>query len=348
MSISLPDINLASVTVGQTGKLSFQQAGVSADPSFTQNQPKVRFHNESGSGLRISFNLSGDTFTLPAGAWKTSLVIPGESGYSWQVLYNLPNPPVTTLFTDYYYPNEPIPEGGVLGNSPIGIGGTIPVSNVTLSNEGNPINTLVIDMGPAGNLNVVQIWNDHFIWSVVQSGVSHTVLQGQTAGNPLLIGKSGDISEVLGNLLVDGTLNITGNSTLGGTTALNIVTVGGGLTFNGGDLTINGHNFIGINTFTAGMSLTSGDFALNTHNLNSVGSLNLGTGSLTRMSSGTYAGSTTAHTVNHLNGGTPIQVIACGGVSTGTQSIGNDTYTSTTFKTIEGFATNTVRFQALG
>jgi hypothetical protein len=235
MSVSLPDVNLSGVAVGQTGKVSFQNVGPSADPSFTQNPPFVRFYNESGSGLRINFQTSGDTLTLPAGAWRSVPVVPGEAGFQWQVIYNLPNPPVTTLFTDYYYPNENISLGAVLGNSPIGIGGTIPVSNVTLSNEGNPVSTLVIDMGPAGNLNVVQIWNDHFIWSVVQSGVAHQVFKGNTSGNPLQLGQAGDTVEVLGSLTVDQNAVITGTCSSGTLTLTN-----GGV-MSGGDWNLGSH-----------------------------------------------------------------------------------------------------------
>jgi hypothetical protein len=80
----------------------------------------------------------------------------------------------------------------------------------TLSNENQTTGTLVVDIGPSGNNQVVAIFNDHFLWSVVQSGVAHQVLKGQTSGNPLQIGQSGDITEVLGKLTVDGTSILTG------------------------------------------------------------------------------------------------------------------------------------------
>lgn len=96
---------------------------------------------------------------------------------------------------------------------------SIPAQNVqakvstvqTLSNENGTTGTLVIDMGPATPGQVVSIWNDHFTWSVVQSGVAHQVLKGQVSGNPLQIGQSGDTSEVLGALLVDQALQTNGD-----------------------------------------------------------------------------------------------------------------------------------------
>lgn len=70
--------------------------------------------------------------------------------------------------------------------------------------------TLVIDTGTSSVVDALEIWNDHFIWSVVQSAVAHQVLKGQTSGNPLQIGQSGDITEILGKLTVDGTSILTG------------------------------------------------------------------------------------------------------------------------------------------
>lgn len=103
---------------------------------------------------------------------------------------------------------------------------TIPVQTIkatvssvnTLSNENNAVGTLVIDIGPtpAALNNMINIWNDHFIWSVVQSGVAHQVLKGNVSGTPLQIGQSGDLAEALGNFQIDGTSTLTGDASLGG------------------------------------------------------------------------------------------------------------------------------------
>jgi hypothetical protein len=237
MSTGLPTVNLAGVSVGQSGTVSFQNAGVDANPAFTQKPPRVLLQNESGTGLNITFKLSQDSFTLPAGKHILRVVTPAESGYTWTALYNLPNPPVTSLYTDYYYPNEPDPDTGMLGNSPIGIGGTISVTNVSaLSNETTTVKTLIIDIGLVGNTLLYQLFSDgSATWSVISGGVPHTVLQVNNSGTPLQLGKSGDNTEVLGNLNIDGTASS------------------------------------GTFTFNNGASMASGDLALNAHGITSAG-----------------------------------------------------------------------------
>lgn len=130
MSIPLPTVNLTGVSINQSGTVSFQNTGisaggVSANPVNVKNAGTVLIYNESGSGLLIKFQQSGSGFYLPAGAWQPIPIGAGETGYTWTVIYNLPSPPVTLLLTTYYYPGEPLPPQPTLGNSPIGIGGTV-------------------------------------------------------------------------------------------------------------------------------------------------------------------------------------------------------------------------------
>jgi hypothetical protein len=73
----------------------------------------------------------------------------------------------------------------------------------TLSNEAAGSGTEIIDIGIVGNTKMLDIFNDHFIWQVIQAGVAHQVLKGNTAGNPLQLGALGDIVEVLGKLQID-------------------------------------------------------------------------------------------------------------------------------------------------
>jgi hypothetical protein len=119
-----------------------------------------------------------------------------------------------------YFVSERVPPG----TFPIQIPAQIvqaTVSNVsTLSNEGGTVGLEVIDIGTAANNKLVDIFNDHFTWSVEQSGTKHTVLQGQSSGNPLLIGQVGDNSEVLGNLIVDGNTTESGTLSVVGITSL--------------------------------------------------------------------------------------------------------------------------------
>ena len=97
-----------------------------------------------------------------------------------------------------------------------GVGGTVNTSSIqTLSNETNSTQTLVIDIGQTGHTLLITINSDgSFTWSVLQSGTAHQVLKAQITGNPLQLGQSGDISEVLGKLLVDSTLTVDGASSL--------------------------------------------------------------------------------------------------------------------------------------
>jgi hypothetical protein len=112
-----------------------------------------------------------------------------------------------------YKQGDQIPGGRVF---PVAIPTQVVSANVstvqTLSNEGGTTGLLVIDIGPLGNNQMLQVYNDHFLWSVVQSGVAHQVLKGNTSGNPLFIGQNGDTSEVLGSLLIDQNETVTGTA----------------------------------------------------------------------------------------------------------------------------------------
>jgi hypothetical protein len=210
MSIPLPIINLSNVSIGQSGTVSFANTGISAggissNPSNTRDAGKVLIYNESGSGLLITFLTSQSGFYLPAGGWQPVPIQAGETGYKWTVIYNLPAPPVTQLLTTYYYPGEVIPPQPTLGNSPIGIGGTVTTSSVqTLSNEGNSSLSLVIDIGQVGHTQLITINNDgSAIWSVLRGGIAHTVLQIEASGNPLLLGQAGDTVEAVSQFTFD-------------------------------------------------------------------------------------------------------------------------------------------------
>jgi hypothetical protein len=379
MSTGLPTVNLAGVSVGQSGTVSFQNAGVDANPAFTQKPPRVLLQNESGTGLNITFKLSQDSFTLPAGKHILRVVTPGESGYTWTALYNLPNPPVTSLYTDYYYPNEPDPDTGMLGNSPIGIGGTISVTNVTaLSNETTTVKTLIIDIGLVGNTLLYQLFSDGSAsWSVISGGTPHTVIQVNNTGNPLLLGKVGDNVEVLGGLFVDGALSVTntssvatvngtnlnasstvssnqyndgsGNSIMAitpGTTTRLQTNAGGTIAFQVSGISQASVSSAAFNvtpaaTFTSSVT-ANGGFILGGASFN----YGLYTNSLSRISTGTYTSSNVAHTTNHNLGAIPSNVLTTGGSSGGTTTTGSDTYGATTFTSIEGANGVLMRFRA--
>src|SRR5258706_2080282 len=131
MSIGLPTFDMSTLAVGQVGNITFQNAlGITADPGNLYKPAHLLIHNESGSGVLVNFQTGGDSFHLPAGGWRVEAMTPGEAGITFLVEYKLPNPPVQLFLVTYYAPGEMVPDPGVLGNSPIGIGGCVQTSSV--------------------------------------------------------------------------------------------------------------------------------------------------------------------------------------------------------------------------
>lgn len=206
MSIQLPTIDFTGLSVGATGKVQIPQPKVQVG-----ELGHLRLYNESGAGLDIVFS-NGHGETVPAGAWPMFEIEPETQTFTWMITYVLPNAPVATMKMVYYFPYEGVPPTPALGNSPIGITGGVSTSSVqTLSNENNPANQLVIDVGDTGNVNLYTLYTDgHALWKVDASGVLHQVFKVNTAANFLQLGQAGDITEVLGALKVDQGLEIVG------------------------------------------------------------------------------------------------------------------------------------------
>lgn len=221
MSFSLPAIDTTGFTTATVGtidlnKVGISAGGISANPSVLNNPAHIYFFNDSGVGFQMVFKESGKGFDLPAGAWIPISVLPGNTILTYSVLYVLGTSAlVNKVMMTYYRPGEPLPQAVNLGNSPIG-GALLPIQ--TLSNEGNPAGTIVIDMGTAANSQMTEFWNDHFIVRVQDAvnNVQHLVLFGNASGNPdyLQIGQAGDEALVNGALKVaqathldNGTLN---------------------------------------------------------------------------------------------------------------------------------------------
>lgn len=230
MSIEVPFIDLTTAVVGTTGNIQLPIPGL-LSVDGTQQLSNLRMFNESGCGLSIQFSDGTQEF-IPAGAWPIFSVGANVSSVAWTVSYVIPNAPVAQLRCIYYYPGEPIPQNVVLGNSPIGITGSVSTgtSGNTLSNEGGIAGTGVIDIGDAALAKLWNIFTDHFTIGVDQAGVLHSILKGNASGNPAQIGQAGDISEVLGQLNVDQLLNAIGALTVAGLfTALGNAQVNGTL-----------------------------------------------------------------------------------------------------------------------
>ncbi len=235
MGTSIIPIDLSTAVVGSTGDINI--------PTVTSEEGyHLLLFNESGCGLKLRFYESGDTDNIPAGGWRKYPLIPGEDTITWTVIYTLPNAPVSLLIGTIYKPGEKVPDVGTLGNSPISIGGTVNTSSVqTLSNETSVLGTKIIDIGTLTIGDLLDIFNDHFLWKVQQAGVAHQVLAGNTSGVPLQIGQAGDISEVLGNMKVDGTLESVGAATLDSTLDVTgIITANNDINFGANNLHIVG------------------------------------------------------------------------------------------------------------
>lgn len=223
MSIQIGTVDLTNAVIGTKGSISLGNVSNTGSPFYASPNKygTLQIFNDSGAGLRLKCQRSPYSTDLPAGGWRNIPIAPGETGVDYQVAYLLPNPPVSLIMPTYYGPNEPVPDIGTLGNSPVGIGGSVQTSSVqTLSNEGNAANTLVVDIGDAAISQLVRLFTDHFNLAVDQGGVRHTVLTGSTSGNPGQLGQAGDTTEVLGSLTVDQTSTHTGAATFNSTLTL--------------------------------------------------------------------------------------------------------------------------------
>lgn len=276
MSIPVSTLNTTGLTVGQTGTISLHNVGMSAAPATYSSPAHLQFYNESGIGFLITFQQGANSFFLPAGAWNTVPITPGESGVNWIVTYVLQNQPVAQLITVYYSPGENVPSVGTLGNSPLAISGAVTTTGVqTLTNDGNPANTQVIESTVSGGANsnvsidnsgnmALKQWASSTLTTLLQ------VIAGGAAGTSnVLVSDAARQCEIVGKLLCDlavtissGGLTINGGglSVVGGTTSLDNGAVttdgsgnvsssghfvtGGGFTVNGGDIVTNTHNII--------------------------------------------------------------------------------------------------------
>lgn len=139
--MALPTIDLGSAVVGSTGTLDWQRlTGQSSHPAFygpntikgsRGNAAHIQLFNESGAGLTIQFP-SGDNLFIPAGGWLPWELDPSVTSLQYTVVYLIPNAPVSQLVAVYYFPHETPPNIPILGNSPVGIGGTVTTSSSNL------------------------------------------------------------------------------------------------------------------------------------------------------------------------------------------------------------------------
>lgn len=149
MSVGLAAVDLTAVAAGATGVLNWTgliQRGGSV--GVRSGKAHLRLFNESGVGLQIRFD-SGREDVVPAGAWPL-YEIGAEQALVWTALYILPGAPHSAVYGVLYEPGETVPATPVLGNSPIGIGGTVATTTgQSLQNNGAAPGASIIEATPS-------------------------------------------------------------------------------------------------------------------------------------------------------------------------------------------------------
>lgn len=356
MSINLPKVDLTNANVGDTFSISLANVGIPQDFVNSKLPIHIRFFNDSCIGLNAVTQKSGKQFYIPQGGWPTVQLRADETGINFVCSSQmLPVPSICFLQPVYYGSGEMLDDVGIHGNTPTNLGGS-GVSTNTVSNEGNPINTLFIDGGPIGLPQMIQIFNDHFIWSVVQAGVAHQVLSGSTLGNPLQIGQANDVSEIMGKLLVDQLATFSANVAASGsfihnnpaTTSANSPGYWGNDSGGVAQILMNilsADNDLHIYATPAhkNVKISKSDFSADIATFNDVNglSVHLGTislptiGTLKALTSGAGTGNGTSNTL--ITNPTAIVFDPCT-LSGSSQTIGGTTTTTTTITTGAGLA----------
>jgi len=198
VSTKLPSIDLTGAIVGSKYMLDFRPFIKFNSRNFS-SKAHIRVFNESGVGVQYTMIASGDSDNIPAGGWGVIEVEPNDSQMNIVVQYTLPNPPVSIFNATYFDPGEVVPPVYTLGNSPIGIGGTVNTSNVqTLSQEGQAKTLLTIDIGDSVLSQLIKINNDGTAtWNVDVAGVAHAIFAISATANFLKIGQAIDNVEFL-------------------------------------------------------------------------------------------------------------------------------------------------------
>lgn len=168
MSQQVAAINLSAAVIGTTGAISWQSAAV--PPTIRQQMlpqqtgAALLVWNDSGCILRCVYPTTLESFTLTAGAWRELHPPAGEIVINYTVTAIFPNATVSFLLADYFAPGEPVDAVGTLGNSPIGLSGSLPTSVTQVINDVNPAVGVVLEAkpttGPNAGISSAGINND--------------------------------------------------------------------------------------------------------------------------------------------------------------------------------------------
>ena len=113
MPFILPDTDLSQANVGTSGFIDLSKVGIGAgatstNPANTQNLPSVLLLNDSSCNLQITFDQSGQGFTLPSGAWIPAQLPLGTSKINYVVLSLNMSKLLATLHATYFQPGEQV------------------------------------------------------------------------------------------------------------------------------------------------------------------------------------------------------------------------------------------------
>jgi len=172
----LPIADLTSAVVGTKGTVSLASVAPSAEPG---HYPTLQVYNESGCGLALTFGQQSSPQFIPAGGWRSFRLEPGESTFRWEVLYILAGAPVAAVIMVYHAAHERVSDIGILGNSPVGVGGTIGVTTISsLSQLTEAAGTSVVLAQPTGAPGYyVELTNDgKLVVKCLSGGVLRTAL----------------------------------------------------------------------------------------------------------------------------------------------------------------------------
>jgi hypothetical protein len=264
----------------------------SFDPSVTQNgqfnstlsiNGRMVVYNESNVGIQLQF---ADGSTAYCAAWTTEIY--SQPTPDPNVLWSQENilggstGPISKVTVVAYLPNEKVmgvyPFSLVrqffLGNN---VNVNLPTST-NLQNDNNVTGTQIIESTVSGSPSSnVSVYNDGSGWFGRWNTPTFTkVLQWFSSGaTGVMLGAVGFLTEVLGNLKVDGTLESVGNVTADANLA-----VTGTATFNANGVSIDGSsnvncNAVNTNTVNTGVvnATTANATTTNTTTLSATGNI---------------------------------------------------------------------------
>lgn len=319
------------------------------------NSGKYVVFNESSISIGLQLP-NGNTFYVPSSDRRLICASNWPNGVIqwWQRNVTAGPALISEVLIEYYAPGEQITE---IFPAPIvrQVASTV-ASTQTLSNEGNPANTEVIDIGDVTFTKLIDIFNDgHANWSIDVSGVKHTIFQIALTANFLKIGQSGDMAEFLGNVTIDGTLTVAGLTSAAQVNATGVfkwlTAASQGLQSSSGvnviDATSNTTTFINPPVTGTGHKVAFATNSVDRFEISDTGLalinssiISLVTGAISRLtgSNATTCGSGTV--ITHGLGATPTAVVCTPAIAQpGSATVGVNNVNATTFTATVGAGT---------